>query len=65
MVDFPASYHNNAGALAFADGHSEIKRWIDPRTTPPLRKGIPLALVVPMPDNPDLDWLRERTTATK
>jgi prepilin-type N-terminal cleavage/methylation domain-containing protein/prepilin-type processing-associated H-X9-DG protein len=65
MVDFPASYHNNAGALAFADGHSEIKRWIDPRTTPPLRKGIPLSLVVPMSDNPDLEWLRERTTAVK
>lgn len=65
MVDFPASYHNNAGALAFADGHSEIKRWKDPRTMPVLRKGEPLALVVPMPNNPDLEWLRERTTARK
>ena len=65
MVDFPASYHNNAGALAFADGHSEIKRWRDPRTMPPLRKGEPIPLVVPMPNNPDLEWLRERTTALK
>jgi hypothetical protein len=26
-VDVPASYHNAAGGLAFADGHSEINKW--------------------------------------
>jgi prepilin-type N-terminal cleavage/methylation domain-containing protein/prepilin-type processing-associated H-X9-DG protein len=26
--DLPASYHNGAGGFSFADGHSEIKRWI-------------------------------------
>jgi prepilin-type N-terminal cleavage/methylation domain-containing protein/prepilin-type processing-associated H-X9-DG protein len=26
--DLPASYHNNAAGFAFADGHSEIHRWI-------------------------------------
>ena len=31
--DLPASYHNGAGGLSFADGHQEIKRWLDPRTT--------------------------------
>lgn len=25
--DLPASYHNNAGGISFADGHSEIKKW--------------------------------------
>jgi prepilin-type N-terminal cleavage/methylation domain-containing protein/prepilin-type processing-associated H-X9-DG protein len=25
--DLPASYHNGAGALSFADGHSEIHKW--------------------------------------
>jgi prepilin-type processing-associated H-X9-DG protein len=34
LPDFPASYHNKAGGLAFADGHSEIKRWRVPRTMP-------------------------------
>jgi prepilin-type N-terminal cleavage/methylation domain-containing protein/prepilin-type processing-associated H-X9-DG protein len=29
-IDFPASYHNNAGGLAYADGHAQIKRWKDP-----------------------------------
>lgn len=30
--DLPASYHNNACGFSFADGHSEIKKWRDPRT---------------------------------
>jgi len=34
LVDVPASYHNGAGGVTFADGHSEIHRWLDPRTTP-------------------------------
>ena len=29
-VDYPATYHNKAGGLAFADGHAEIHRWRDP-----------------------------------
>jgi prepilin-type processing-associated H-X9-DG protein len=44
IVDYPASYHNGAGGLAFADGHSEIKRWVDARTTPVLARGQPLPL---------------------
>jgi prepilin-type N-terminal cleavage/methylation domain-containing protein/prepilin-type processing-associated H-X9-DG protein len=28
-TDVPASYHNGAGGLSFADGHAEIHRWRD------------------------------------
>jgi prepilin-type N-terminal cleavage/methylation domain-containing protein/prepilin-type processing-associated H-X9-DG protein len=28
IIDFPASYHNGACGLSFADGHSEIHKWI-------------------------------------
>jgi len=35
--DMPASYHNRAAGFAFADGHSEIKRWLSPRTAVPIR----------------------------
>ena len=62
MVDYPASYHNRAGGFSFADGHSEIKKWIDPRTTPQLRKGALLRLNVPSPNNVDVTWLQERST---
>jgi prepilin-type N-terminal cleavage/methylation domain-containing protein/prepilin-type processing-associated H-X9-DG protein len=65
LVDFPASYHNNSGVLAFADGHVEMKKWIDSRTMPPIVPKQYLALNVPMPSNMDLEWLRERTTALK
>ena len=65
LVDYPASYHNGAGGLNFADGHSEIKKWIDPRTAPPVgKKDIPLQ--VPMnPVNPDMAWVQERTTGRR
>ena len=29
-IDCPASYHNNAGGVAFADGHAQIRKWTDP-----------------------------------
>jgi prepilin-type N-terminal cleavage/methylation domain-containing protein/prepilin-type processing-associated H-X9-DG protein len=32
-VDIPATYHNKAGGISFADGHSEIKKWRDPAIT--------------------------------
>ena len=28
IIDYPASYHNGACGLSFADGHSEIHKWI-------------------------------------
>jgi prepilin-type N-terminal cleavage/methylation domain-containing protein/prepilin-type processing-associated H-X9-DG protein len=28
--NLPANYHNGAGGLSFVDGHSEIKKWLDP-----------------------------------
>ena len=32
-VDFPAGFHNNAGALSFMDGHAEVHKWLDPTST--------------------------------
>jgi type II secretory pathway pseudopilin PulG len=65
IVDFPASYHNGAGGLNFADGHSEIHRWRDPRTIPPFKDNFNLTLNIPSPDNQDIAWLQERTTGPK
>jgi prepilin-type N-terminal cleavage/methylation domain-containing protein len=59
--DLPASYHNGAGGLSFADGHSEIKKWLDPRTRKPVQRiQIP---ALPSPGNQDVTWLQERTTS--
>jgi prepilin-type N-terminal cleavage/methylation domain-containing protein len=62
IVDYPASYHGNAGGLSFGDGHAEIKKWLDPRTVPKLRKGQMIPLNVSSPNNPDVLWLQERCT---
>lgn len=62
IVDIPASYHGGGGGLSFADGHSELKKWIDPRTKPPLRKGQIIPYDRPSPNNPDILWLQERAT---
>jgi prepilin-type N-terminal cleavage/methylation domain-containing protein/prepilin-type processing-associated H-X9-DG protein len=62
MVDFPASYHGNACGFAFADGHSEIHKWLDPRTTPPVKKGSTIPLNVPHPNSRDVFWMQDHST---
>jgi prepilin-type N-terminal cleavage/methylation domain-containing protein/prepilin-type processing-associated H-X9-DG protein len=62
MVDLPASYHGGAGGFSFADGHSEIRKWVDSRTRPPLVPGRVIAYDYPSPNNPDILWMQERAT---
>jgi len=62
IVDWPASYHGKAGGLVFADGHSEIHRWRDPRTMPPLTTDLN---VQSSPNNPDIIWLQQRSSQDK
>ncbi|MEO8429097.1 MAG: hypothetical protein ABI651_18555, partial [Verrucomicrobiota bacterium] len=70
IVDWPASYHNKSGGLSFADGHSEIKRWSDGRTTRPLiingtlqdqQPRHHLAARALDPQNKGKRWIDERT----
>ncbi|MFM1942694.1 MAG: hypothetical protein RI897_1676 [Verrucomicrobiota bacterium] len=60
LPDFPASYHNGAGGLSFADGHAEIRKWKDPRTTPRVTQQT--VQTVNQANNQDVVWLWERTT---
>ncbi len=56
--NMPANYHNGACGFSFADGHSEIKKWVDPDTLS--RK------IVPSPKGPhDVPWIQVRTTEPK
>jgi len=61
IIDYPASNHNGAGGLSFADGHAEIHKWLDPRTRPPVRNSS-LTLVQPSPGNRDMIWLSDRAS---
>jgi prepilin-type processing-associated H-X9-DG protein len=36
--DIPAARHAGSGVISFADGHVEIKKWLDPRTRVPVRR---------------------------
>ena len=65
IIDYPASFHAGAGGIAFADGHSEIHKWRDPRTKPPVRYNNELDLDVESPNNRDVAWLQLRTSALK
>ena len=65
IVDYPASFHAGACGIAFADGHSEIHKWKDPRTMPPVNYNNDLKLNVESPNNPDVAWLQLRTSALK
>jgi prepilin-type processing-associated H-X9-DG protein len=65
MVDYPASYHGGSCGFAFADGHSEIHKWKDPRTTPVLKRGQELPLNQPLPSNQDVFWMQDHSTRLK
>jgi len=65
LVDYPASYHNGAGGVAFSDGHSEIHKWKHSDTKPPVR-GVPNSLSAKRSlNNPDTQWLAERSSAAR
>jgi prepilin-type N-terminal cleavage/methylation domain-containing protein len=60
--DLPGYYHHLAGGFSFADGHSELHRWRDPRTTPPLVIGGLVSDAFASPNNSDVAWLQEHAT---
>jgi prepilin-type processing-associated H-X9-DG protein len=63
--DLPGFYHNRACGFSFADGHSEIHRWLDDRTMPPLQYGVAVDKVVSAPRDVDVAWLQDHTTRLK
>jgi prepilin-type N-terminal cleavage/methylation domain-containing protein/prepilin-type processing-associated H-X9-DG protein len=60
--DLPGFYHNHGGNFAFCDGHSEIKRWLDPRTTPPIKPMVGYPDKYNSPNNVDIAWLQDHAT---
>jgi prepilin-type N-terminal cleavage/methylation domain-containing protein/prepilin-type processing-associated H-X9-DG protein len=62
FVDWPATYHNGAAGFSFADGHSEVHKWLNQASLPKITY---MSLQAP-PDranNVDLMWIQDRTTA--
>jgi prepilin-type N-terminal cleavage/methylation domain-containing protein len=65
--DMPGFYHHRACGFSFADGHAEIKRWVDQRTMPPIQEGGSWSgsAYVSSPRNQDIFWMQERSTRKK
>jgi prepilin-type N-terminal cleavage/methylation domain-containing protein/prepilin-type processing-associated H-X9-DG protein len=61
IIDWPGTYHNRSGGIAFADGHSEIHKWMDGRTR--VYTQVASGPHVQEPDNPDILWLQSKTSA--
>jgi len=63
-VDVPATFHNGAGGLSFADGHSEIRKWVVQSAIPPVSY-VGLSALINSPNNLDVLWLATRTSSKR
>ena len=61
-TDLPASYHNGAGGFGFADGHGEIKKWLEGSTKVPVNPNRQYN-GFPAPHSRDIQWIVLRSTA--
>ena len=62
--DVPASYHNRACGFGFADGHSEIKKWLDNNSVWPVAQKNPCT-GAGTTSTRDSAWMVARTSAPK
>jgi prepilin-type N-terminal cleavage/methylation domain-containing protein len=65
LGDLPGMYHNVACGFSFSDGHSEMHRWRDNRTIPPMGPIDPLAGTIACPGNVDVAFLQDISTRPK
>ncbi len=65
FFDLPGFYHHFAAGFSYADGHSEIHKWRNSATTPPLVRNGMVNDSFDSPNNPDVRWLQERATRPK
>ena len=62
IVDVPASYHNGACGISFADGHAEIHKWQDSRTMPPITGIFMSSSVQASPSNKDMIYMSQHAS---
>jgi len=66
IIDMPAAYHNGAAGFSFADGHSEIHRWVGSVIKPPVRYNGTVALNIPAGNSlNDAKWMSRNCTVRK
>jgi len=62
IIDVPASYHNGACGISFADGHAEIHKWHDSRTIVPITGNYMSSSVKASPGNKDMIYMSEHAS---
>jgi prepilin-type N-terminal cleavage/methylation domain-containing protein len=65
FFDLPGFYHSLSGGFSFADGHSEIHRWRDSRTMPPIVESGLINDHFSSTNNQDVAWLQDHATRPK
>lgn len=65
FMDLPSGNHNGSGALTFADGHAERRKWADQRTLVEVKYHAAPYLAIRSPNNPDIAWLQGRYAIPK
>ncbi len=66
FADWPGFFHDGGAAISLADGHIELHRWTDSRTTPPaMPNGYTLNTSPASPNNADIAWLQDHSTRPK
>jgi len=69
-VDYPAGFHNDAGAFSFMDGHAEIHRWVERTSLGPGGLGAKVTDLSKVnsgriANNRDILWMARRTSALR
>ncbi len=65
-IDLPATYHNRATAMSFADGHSALHRWTQPSTyRPPLPYAANLPISIPNNQLADYNWVLQHMSVER
>jgi len=62
-IDVPAKYHGNSCGFSFADGHSEIHKWINPGNIPDVTYTTLAKNGIPELQDPDILWVAKRTSS--
>ena len=65
-LDLPATYHNNATAFSFVDGHSELHRWKVPSTIYPIQPDVPyLPIDIAANQRADFNWILDHMSVDR
>jgi prepilin-type N-terminal cleavage/methylation domain-containing protein/prepilin-type processing-associated H-X9-DG protein len=62
-IDLPGSYHDGGGSFSFADGHTEVHRWLSDSTKVPARAyAATLPSSIRETERADFDWINKRSS---